>query len=59
LNGQGFGLEACMALINDGRFGGLKWFDEPCNTRRQLVCEDLPEPNINFVRNSNPGVNIP
>ncbi len=56
---DGFGNEACMAMIDDNRFGGAKWHDEPCNVRRQLVCEDLPVANINFVRNQNPNVNIP
>ncbi len=59
IRADGFGAEACMALVNEPRFGGLKWHDEPCNTRRQLVCEDLPQPNINFVRNQNPNINIP
>ena len=39
--------------------GQFKWYDEACNSRRQLACEDLPVPNINFVRNQNPNVNIP
>jgi len=54
---DGFGTEACTALLQKN--GQYQWYDEPCNTRRQLVCEDLPTPNINFVRNQNPGVNIP
>jgi hypothetical protein len=54
---DGFGNEACTALLEKN--GVFKWYDEPCNTRRQLICEDLPVPNINFVRNQNPGVNIP
>jgi len=54
---DGFGNEACTALLL--RNGVYQWYDEPCNTRRQIVCEDLPRPNINFVRNQNPGVNIP
>jgi hypothetical protein len=55
---DGFGNEACVALLKDNAGKG-KWFDEPCNTRRVLACEDLPVPNINFVRNQNPNVNIP
>ena len=39
--------------------GQFKWYDEACNSRRQLACEDLPVPNINFVRNQNPNINIP
>jgi len=59
LKANGWGNEACMAVL-DNKFGdGLKWHDEPCNNRRVLICEDLPRPNINFVRNNNPGVNIP
>merc|ERR1719436_1475475 len=57
IRADGFGNEACTALLL--RNGNYKWYDEPCNTRRQLVCEDLPVPNINFVRNQNPGINIP
>ena len=57
IRADGFGNEACTALLLKN--GNYKWYDEPCNTRRQLVCEDLPVPNINFVRNQNPGVNIP
>ena len=53
---DGFGNEACMALLDDGI---SQWNDEACSSRRQLVCEDLPVPNINFVRNANPNVNIP
>ena len=34
LKANGWGNEACMALL-DNKFGdGLKWHDEPCNTRR-------------------------
>lgn len=57
LKADGFGLEACLALRAQG--GVYNWYDEACNTRRHLVCEDLPAPNINFVRNQNPGINIP
>jgi len=57
IRADGFGNEACTALLlKNGRY---QWYDEPCNTRRRLICEDLPVPNINFVRNQNPGVNIP
>jgi hypothetical protein len=59
IRADGFGNEACVALINNANYGGLKWHDEVCNTRRLIVCEDLPQPNINFVRNQNPGINIP
>ena len=59
IRADGFGNEACMALVNNAAAGGFKWHDEPCGTRRHLVCEDLPAPNINFVRNQNPNVNIP
>jgi len=57
IRADGFGNEACTALLLKN--GNFNWYDEPCNTRRTLVCEDLPVPNINFVRNQNPGVNIP
>jgi len=57
IRADGFGNEACTALLLKN--GEYNWYDEPCNTRRTLVCEDLPVPNINFVRNQNPGVNIP
>lgn len=53
---DGFGAEACVALIDNGT---SQWFDEVCGTRRHLVCEDLPTPNINFVRNQNPNITIP
>jgi len=59
LKANGWGNEACVALLDNKFNDGLKWHDEPCNNRRVLVCEDLPQPNINFVRNQNPGVNIP
>ena len=59
LRSDGWGFEACMALLDNQYNDGLKWHDEPCNNRRVLVCEDLPQPNINFVRNQNPGINIP
>ena len=51
--------KACVALLDNKYNDGLKWHDEPCSNRRVLVCEDLPIPNINFVRNQNPGINIP
>lgn len=59
LKPNGWGNEACMALLDNKFNDGLKWHDEPCNNRRVLVCEDLPVPNINFVRNANPNVRIP
>jgi len=49
----GLGEEPCMAVING------KWHDTSCHNRRAIVCEDLPAQNIQFVRNNNPGVNIP
>jgi hypothetical protein len=49
----GLGEEPCMAVI-DG-----KWHDTSCHERRQVVCEDLPQTNIQFVRNNNPGLQIP
>lgn len=49
----GLGEEPCMAVI-DGF-----WHDTTCHARRQIVCEDLPDTNIQFVRNTNPGLNIP
>merc|ERR1711962_190953 len=49
----GLGEEPCMAVI-DG-----KWHDTTCHARRQIVCEDLPSTNIQFVRNNNPGILIP
>lgn len=59
LKSNGWGKEACMALLDNKYNDGLKWHDEPCNNRRVMVCEDLPVPNINFVRNQNPNVRIP
>ena len=59
LKPNGWGNEACMALLDDKFGDGVKWHDEPCNNRRVLACEDLPVPNINFVRNQNPNVRIP
>jgi len=50
---NGFGAEPCMAVI-DG-----KWHDTPCQDKRQIVCEDLPDRNIKFVRDNNPRVFIP
>jgi len=49
----GLGEEPCMAVI-DG-----KWHDTSCHNRRAIVCEDLPDQNIQFVRNENPNVRIP
>jgi len=49
----GLGEEPCMAVV-DG-----KWHDTSCHSRRQIVCEDLPQNNIQFVRNKNPNINIP
>jgi len=59
IKNDGFGNEACTALIKKPGNSQFKWYDEACNSRRQLACEDLPVPNINFVRNQNPNVNIP
>ncbi|XP_040571052.1 uncharacterized protein [Lepeophtheirus salmonis] len=59
LKSDGFGKEACMALLDNKYGDGVRWHDEPCNNRRVVLCEDLPLPNINFVRNQNPGVKIP
>ena len=49
----GLGEEPYMAVIGDA------WHDTSCHNRRAIVCEDLPDRNIQFVRNSNPGVSIP
>merc|ERR1712066_1132104 len=49
----GLGEEPCMAVI-DG-----KWHDTSCHNRRAIVCEDLPDQNIQFVRNENPNIRIP
>ena len=49
----GRGEEPCMAVIEGA------WHDTSCHNRRAVVCEDLPERNIQFVRNNNPGVQIP
>jgi len=51
--GNGLGQEPCMAVI-DG-----KWHDTACQDKRQIVCEDLPDRNIKFVRDGNPSVFIP
>ena len=60
IKADGFGVEACLALVrNADGAGNAKWTDEACGTRRHLICEDLPTPNINFVRNANPNINIP
>lgn len=59
LKADGFGNQACAALL-DNRFNdGLAWHDTKCNDRRQIICEDLPRGNIQFVRQQNPGVTIP
>jgi len=50
---NGFGSEPCMAVK------GGKWHDTSCHDRRAIVCEDLPERNIKFVRENNPRVFIP
>ena len=49
----GRGEEPCMAVIEGA------WHDTSCHNRRAIVCEDLPERNIQFVRNNNPDVQIP
>jgi len=59
LKADGFGEQACTALLDNFFNDGLSWHDTKCNDRRQIVCEDLPVGNINFVRQQNPGVNIP
>jgi len=59
LKADGFGEQACMAVLDNVYNDGLTWHDTKCNDRRQIVCEDLPQGNINFVRQQNPGINIP
>jgi len=59
LKSDGFGDQACMAVLDNFFNDGLSWHDTKCNDRRHIVCEDLPVGNINFVRQQNPGVNIP
>jgi len=59
LKQDGFGDQACMALLDNFFNDGLSWHDTKCNDRRHIVCEDLPVGNINFVRQQNPGINIP
>jgi hypothetical protein len=59
LKADGFGEQACTALLDDFFGDGLTWHDTKCNDRRHIVCEDLPVGNINFVRQQNPGINIP
>jgi len=59
LKQDGFGNQACMALLDNFFNDGLKWHDTKCNDRRHIVCEDLPVGNINFVRQQNPNVVIP
>merc|ERR1712106_157661 len=50
----GLGEEPCMAVKGDG-----KWHDTSCHDKRPIICEDLPERNIDFVRENNPRVFIP
>jgi len=59
LKADGFGQEACMALLDNKFNDGISWHDTKCNDRRLIICEDLPRGNINFVRQKNPGVHIP
>ena len=59
LKQDGFGEQACLAVLDNFFNDGLSWHDTKCNDRRHIVCEDLPVGNINFVRQQNPGVNIP
>jgi len=59
LKADGFGNQACAALLDNFFGDGLSWHDTKCNDRRLIVCEDLPAGNINFVRQNNPGIRIP
>jgi len=59
LKADGFGEQACTALLDNFFNDGLSWHDTKCNDRRHIVCEDLPVGNINFVRQQNPGIKIP
>jgi len=59
LKADGFGEQACAALLDNFFNDGLTWHDTKCNDRRLIVCEDLPAGNINFVRQQNPDINIP
>merc|ERR1712080_715231 len=59
LKADGFGELACTALLDNFFNDGLSWHDTKCNDRRQIVCEDLPVGNINFVRQQNPGGTSP
>jgi len=59
LKADGFGDQACTALLDNFFNDGLSWHDTKCNDRRHIICEDLPVGNINFVRQQNPGVTIP
>ena len=59
LKQDGFGEQACLAVLDNFFNDGLSWHDTKCNDRRHIVCEDLPVGNINFVRQQNPGVIIP
>jgi len=59
LKADGFGEQACTAILDNFFNDGLSWHDTKCNDRRHIVCEDLPVGNINFVRQQNPGVKIP
>ena len=59
LKQDGFGEQACLAVLDNFFNDGLSWHDTKCNDRRHIICEDLPVGNINFVRQQNPGVIIP
>jgi len=59
LKADGFGDQACAALLNNKFNDGFAWHDTKCNDRRHIICEDLPVGNINFVRQKNPNINIP
>merc|ERR1712025_603051 len=56
LKADGFGEQACAAVVDNKFQDGLTWHDTKCNDRRHIVCEDLPVGNINFVRQQNPEV---
>merc|ERR1712014_484499 len=59
LKQDGFGEQACLAVLDNFFNDGLSWHDTKCNDRRHIICEDLPVGNINFVRQQNPAVIIP
>merc|ERR1739841_478310 len=46
LKADGFGEQACTALLDNFFNDGLTWHDTKCNDRRHIVCEDLPVGNI-------------